>query len=170
LTPKHAIGLFLVRESGLVEQVVIFKYYDHLEEYRSVVESEERLREERALLARNMQFYLDQEEVFINGERVYPRVVDVEIGFQGDYKHPYILFLIVFRGELRKGVNVYENRYEPEIAEYDYRVYWVFPQGAKVLSAQRGVPYRLLDKCRILVFDVKAGSRIGGYERIEFEL
>jgi len=170
LTPKHAIGLFFVRESGLVEQVVIFKYYDHLEEYRNVVENKEKLREERVILARNMQFYLDQEEVFINDKRVYPRVVDVEVGFQGDYKHPYILFLIVFHGEFRKGVNVYENKYEPEIAEYDYRVYWVFPQGAKVLSVQIGVPYRLLDKCRILVFDVKAGMRVGGYERIEFEL
>jgi hypothetical protein len=168
--PKYAVGIFHVRESGLVEQLVIFNYYDQEEEYKSIVESDERIREEKALLTKNMQFYLDQEEVYINGERVYPRVVDVELGFQGDYKHPYILFLIVFRGNLKKGINIYEDRYEPEVVEYDYRVYWIFPPGVRVLSAQIGVPYRLLDKCRILVFDVKAGSKTSGYERIEFEI
>jgi hypothetical protein len=170
LIPQYALGFFFVRETGLVEQVVVFKYYDQAEEYKRVVESEERLEEEKSLLARNMQFYLDQEEVYINGERVYPRVVDVEVGFQGDYKHPYILFLIIFRGGFKRGVNIYENKYEPEVVEYDYRVYWIFPQGARILGVEMGVPHRLLDKSRILVFDVRAGTRVGGYERIEFEL
>lgn len=170
MTPLYATGFFFVRELGLVEQLVIFNYYDPLEEYKSIVEDEKRLVEEKSLLVRNMQFYLDQEEVTINGERVYPRVVDVEIGFQGDFKHPYILFIIAFHGVFKEGLNVYEDKYEPEIAEYDYRVYWFFPLRARVLAAQLGVPYRLLDKCRILVFEVKKGSKISGYERIEFEI
>lgn len=170
LLPTYAMGIFYVRESGLVEQLVIFNYYDEEEEYRSIVGNEERVREEKDLLVKNMQFYLDQEEVYINSERVYPRVVDVELGFQGDYKHPYILYFIVFRGSLRKGVNVYEDTYEPEVAEYDYRVYWIFPPNARVLSAHVGTSYRILNKCRILVFDVKAGFQTSGYEKIEFEL
>jgi len=170
MTPLYATGFFFVRESGLVEQLVIFNYYDPQGEYRSIVEDEKKLVEEKSLLVRNMQFYLDQEEVIINDERVYPRVVDVEIGFQGDFKYPYILFIIAFRGVFKEGLNIYEDKYEPEVAEYDYRVYWFFPPKARVLTAQLGVPYRLLDKCRILVFEVEKGTKISGYEKIEFEM
>lgn len=170
MTPLYATGFFFVRESGLVEQIIIFNYHDPLCEYKSIVEDEKKLVEEKSLLVRNMQFYLDQEEVIINGERVYSRVVDVEVGFQGDFKYPYILFIIVFRGVFKEGLNIYEDKYESEIAEYDYRVYWFFPPKARVLTAQLGVPYRLLDKCRVLVFEVKKGTKIGGYERIEFEM
>jgi len=103
-------------------------------------------------------------------KRTYPKVVDIEIGFREDYKHPYISFFIVFLGEFKKGVNVYEDEYEAEVAEYPYTVYWVFPLKARVVSADLGVPYTILGNGRILSFTVPRGTRIRGYERIEFEL
>ncbi|MEM0198857.1 MAG: hypothetical protein QXX72_01055 [Desulfurococcaceae archaeon] len=170
LKPVYGLGLFFVRDTGLVEQVVIFDYYDELEEYKSIVKDPEKLENEKSMLATNMQHFLDQEDVRLNNEPTYPKVVDVEIGFRGDYKHPYIAFFIVFQGVLRKGLNVYEDRYEPETTEYDYRVYWFFPSRARVIRADLDVPYSLLNRGRILSFCVKTGTFLRGYERIEFEL
>ncbi|MEM4903513.1 MAG: hypothetical protein QXL28_00870, partial [Desulfurococcaceae archaeon] len=129
-----------------------------------------RLKEEKARLAQNMQYFLDLEEVKINDKRTYPRVRDVEIGFRGDYNHPYITFFITFTGELRAGLNIYEDSYEPEIAEYDYKVYWVLPTKARIVRADLGVLYEVRENGRILEFSVEKGMEIRGYERIEFEL
>jgi hypothetical protein len=170
LTPIYGLGLFLVRETGLIEQVIIFDYHDPLEEYKSIVTNKQKLEEEKSLLMKNMQFFLDQEEVKINGKQVYPRVVDVEIGFKSDYKYPYIVFFIMFIGELRKGVNIYEDKYEPDIAEYDYRVYWFFPLKARVINADLDVPYSLINNGRVLLFTVNKNTKIKGYEKIEFEM
>lgn len=170
LKPEYALGIFFVRETGLVEQIVVFDYYDENEEYKSIISDRRKLEDEKALLAKNMQSFLDAEEVRINGKPVYPRVIDVDIGFRTSYKYPYITYLIVFHGELKRGVNVYEDTYEPEVAEYNYRVYWIFPSKSRILRADLGVPYTLLDKARVLMFTVTAGTRIRGYERIEFEI
>lgn len=170
MEPIYALGLFFVRETGLIEQIVIFEYYDPDEEYRAILSDRVKYEEERSVLTKNMQYFLDQEDVRINETRVFPRVIDIEIGFRGEYTYPYITFIILFTGELKPGVNIYEDRYEPEEVEYDYRVYWFFPSRARVLKADLGVPYKLLDNGRILLFNVTKGSRIQGYERIEFEL
>lgn len=170
VVPIYGLGLFYVRESGLVEQVVVFEYYDPEGIYRSIAADEKELNAEKSRLAKNMQYYLDQEDVKINGSPVYPRVVDVEIGFKGDYSYPYVTFFILFTGKLRIGLNIYEDSYEPEIAEYAYRVYWIFPTKARVVKADLGVPYVLLGNGRILAFSVEKGTKIRGYERIEFEI
>lgn len=169
MKPIYGLGLFFVRETGLVEQVVVFDYYDENEEYRKVISDPKSLEGEKALLARNMQSFLDAEDVRINGKPTFPKVLDVEVGFRGDFKHPYIAFFIAFQGEFRKGVNVYEDTYEPEKVDYEYRVYWFFPTRARVLKADLGTPYTLLDRGRILTFKVEAGTTVRGYERIEFE-
>ncbi|MEM0002176.1 MAG: hypothetical protein QXS24_06510 [Desulfurococcaceae archaeon] len=170
LTPIYGLGFFFVRELGLIEQIIIFEYHDPLEEYRSIIENKHRLEDEKSMLKRNMQYFLDQETVKINNKQVYPRVIDVELGFKGDYSYPYIMFFIKFIGEFRKGINIYEDTYEPEIAEYDYRVYWFFPSKARVISADLGVPYSLMDHGRILSFIVNKNTRTKGYEKIEFEM
>lgn len=170
LKPIYGLGLFLVRETGLIEQFIEFSYIDPEESYVKIVEDKALLKEEKIQLARNMQKFLDQEEVLINNKRAYPRVIDVEIGFREDYKHPYIVFFIVFTGSFRHGLNIYEDRYEPELVEYNYRVYWVFPLKARVVSADLGVSYTLLNNGRILTFSMSKGSEIRGYERIEFEI
>lgn len=170
VTPVYALGLFFVRESGLFEQVIVFEYYDPTEEYKAIVADRKKLGEEKARLTRNMQYFLDQEDVRVNGKPAYPRVLDVEIGFRGDYKNPYITFFIAFTGEVKKGLNVYEDAYEPEVAEYSYRVYWVFPTKARAVKVDLGVSYTLLENGRVLAFSVEKGTKIRGYERIEFEI
>ncbi|RLG63551.1 hypothetical protein DRN89_03525, partial [archaeon] len=63
------------------------------------------------------------EEVYINDRVTEPTVEDIDIVFRGQLTHPSIVFFIRFSGELKKGINTYENKYASTIAEYDYDVY-----------------------------------------------
>ncbi|ADV65229.1 hypothetical protein Desmu_0926 [Desulfurococcus mucosus DSM 2162] len=162
------MGFFHVRESGWIDETVVFDYYDPDHYYASLTRDE--LLEEKEALARNMQFYLDLEDVRLNGKPCFPRVLDVDVGFRGSMDHPYVVFTIVFKGELVEGVNVFEDRYEEEVAEYGYRVYWILPPTGRFTEVDVGVPYMLSANNRILVFTVDAGVRVRGYERIVFEI
>ncbi|MEM4548253.1 MAG: hypothetical protein QXP94_06035, partial [Thermofilaceae archaeon] len=130
--PIHAYGFFSVSESLEVNQIVVYEYIDYNRYYASVAKDIDRLNVELERLAANMQRYLDREEVVINGDRLRPKVVGVNLGFRGDPEEPYLVFFIRFRGRPRKGLNYYENIYEEEVAEYPYEAYWFFPSNAKV--------------------------------------
>lgn len=161
-------GLFIVDASGRVTQVVIFDYYDPRQYYARLVKSGE-IHDELDKLETNMQYFLDQERVLVNGVRVYPRVVGTTIGFRGDLTRPYIVFHIEFDFPVRPGRNRYEDYYEPETTEYDYEICWVFPPGWRVLSARLAVSYQIIAE-RILTALVSRGTRVGPYECIEFEV
>lgn len=170
ITPKYAQGLFFMHESGLVDQIIIFDYHDRDRSYWNMLRDRTKLSEEIELLSSNMQLFLNEEEVYINGARTYPRVVSVDIGFRGEPESPYVVFHIVFHGELRRGLNVYENKYEEEIAEYDYHVSWILPHGAKVIRAGFRVPHIVDCDGRVIHFKVMKGCRIGGAEYIIFKI
>ncbi len=169
-TPLYAMGFFTMHESGLVDQVIVFDYHDPSHYYWELSKKPGRLDREKRMLLENMQYYLDQEKVLINGEEAPPQVTHVEIGFRGRPELPYIIFLIEFRGELKKGMNSYVNIYEEETAEYDYIVAWLLPESARVIRAELGVPYSIESGGRSLVFRVKRGTRVGGREAIYFKI
>ncbi len=166
--PTYAYGIFNVCRNEVVQHI-IFEYVDPAKEYADIVRNPSRLNKELEILRRNMQSFLDEEDVRINDIRVYPKVVDVEIGFSGSYERPYIKYLIVFDAPLKSGVNKYEDTYEPDIVEYDYIVTWVFPKGSKVLEVNVGFNYKVIND-RIITFYVPEGSETPGYEMISFLL
>ncbi|NPA99650.1 MAG: hypothetical protein GXO43_09760 [Crenarchaeota archaeon] len=168
--PVYAYGLFFMHENGLVDQEVIFEYYDPDKYYAGLLRRPVALSKELKMLGENMQYFLDQEEVYINDERVYPRVVDVNIGVKERGRYAYIVFNIEFTGKLRKGINRYVNIYEEERAEYEYIVYWFLPVNARVVKAEVGVPYEILPNGRGLWFRVKPGTLVGGREEIVFDI
>jgi hypothetical protein len=167
LRPRYGYGLFSVDSAGEFRQKVIFFYWDPEEElYHAVATPESRMKE-LASLKENMQFFVDSERIVINGEEVKARVVHVDVGFVSNPRRPFIEFLILFKGRLVRGVNRYENYYETERVEYDYRVTWILPEGFKFLKADFGFPYEVFDD-RVVVINVKKGSTTPGYEYMEF--
>jgi hypothetical protein len=92
------------------------------------------------------------------------------LGFRGSYDRPYLEFYIYFRGNLRPGVNKYEDFYEEEVAEYDYEINWLFPQGFRVLDYEFAGEGYVLGPGNILRLVVKRGLRVGNYESITFEV
>ncbi len=159
-----------MHRNGLVDQIIVFDYWDPDHYYVEVLENKELYRKEAEKLMNNMQYYLDQEKVLINGVEAPPEVVDVLIGLRGRPETPYILFHIVFRGELKRGLNIYEDLYEEEVSEYEYIVYWFFPENMKIVKAEIGVPYLVGSDGRVLFFKVPPGTRVGGREAIYFRL
>ena len=171
VTPVYAQGLFFVG-LGYISYYLVFDYHDPLGYYDAVVRNPRLLEEEVGKLWANMQSFLDEEEVVVNGERVRPRVVMIDIGFRGSRKRPFIVFAIRFRAPIKPGMNVYENRYEPEVAEYDYVAYWIFPPETKVLEVDMGrggEEWDIVGKNIVAIYGRK-GRKTGGYEKIVFEM
>lgn len=167
--PVHAYGFFSVTSRLEVYQIVVFEYIDYDRYYASISSDVERVDRELEKLAINMQQYLDREEVVVNGERVRPRVVGVNLGFRGDPEEPYLVFFIFFKGRPRRGLNYYENVYEEEVAEYPFEAYWFFPPNAKVEEVECSGTSEIMGE-NIVVIRVEEGERIAGYEKITFRL
>ena len=169
IKPIHGQGFFIVSRNGLITQIVRFDYYDPKKYYAQLYHRPQDYQIEIAKLQTNMQQSLNEERVYINGERVYPRVQLVNIEHNGFEDNPYITFIIQFRGKLTKGLNTYENYYEDTVAEYDYEVYWVFPYRFEVVEVVSSSDYDVIDN-RIVYLWSRRGDRIKGYERIVFRI
>jgi hypothetical protein len=170
LQPIHAQGFFSVSPSGFIHQIIVYDYYDPEEYYAKLIHRPLEYEEEMERLRAAMQEALDEEEVIVNGVRVYPEVQAVSLEHRMDPRLPYITFLITFSAPLRRGINVYENRYEEEVIEYDYEVFWLFPPGAKVREVVTRTEYEVLGDGNILLLWARKGDRSGSYEKIVFEI
>jgi hypothetical protein len=168
--PIHAEGFFVMNIDGTVNQVTIFEYLDEDGYYRKLIKDREALLKELGVVMENMQTFLDEEVIKINGERVRARVLDVTLGFRGSLDRPYLEFYIQFRGTLKSGINKYEDFYEEEVAEYDYEINWIFPSNFKVLDYDFAGEGYVLGSGNILRLIVKRGLKVGNYESITFEV
>ena len=110
-----------------------------------------------------------EEKVLINGQQVNLDVKFVNIDFIGYVDLPYIVYFIKFKGALKRGVNVFEDYYDKTVAEYDYEVYWFFPERTKILEVYVDGDYDLVSNNRLFIW-VRKGDKISGYERIVFKL
>jgi len=168
--PIYAQGFFYV-SMDYISYYLVFDYYDPMEYYSVVQSNEELFDKEVSKLWANMQSFLDEEKVYVNNVRVRPKVSMIDIGFRSGKKRPYIVFLIRFKVPIKIGVNEYYNEYEPEVPEYDYVAYWVFPPGSKILNVDigGGEEWSIVSN-NILAIYGKKGVKTGGYERIIFEI
>ncbi|MEM0223078.1 MAG: hypothetical protein QXT33_05755 [Thermofilum sp.] len=169
LEPISAVGFFAVSRRLEVHQIVVFDYLDTSGEYAKLMEDEESAQRELRTLTANMQSFLDREEVVINGMRVRPRVVSVDVGFRGSPEDIYIAFFIHFKGKPVKGENYYENVYEDEVAEYPIAAYWLFPPRSRVKTVEMSGEVIMLGP-NVVAVKIEEGDRIHGYERIVFTL
>ncbi|WP_069807326.1 hypothetical protein [Vulcanisaeta thermophila] len=166
--PVFAEGVHVMSSDGSVWQTLVFEYVDDGGYYRELVRDRNALVNELRDIMRNMQGFLDQEIIRINGERCQARVIDVVLGFRGSWRRPYLEFYIRFGGRLRSGLNVYEDIYEEEVAEYDYEILWLFPEGFRVVDYEIAGEGQVLGGGNILRLLVRKGTRVGNYESIRF--
>ncbi|MGC8570625.1 hypothetical protein [Caldivirga sp.] len=159
--PIYAKGFFTMDLSGTVRQYTVFYYTDPKFYYANL--SEDEYRRELSLLRRNMQQFLDEEVIRINGVRVHAKVVYVNVGLL-TVNLPFIEFLITFKGSLRSGVNNYEDEYEEEVTEYPYDILWWLPGNVVEVSMAGEVNV----KGNVLTVKVSEGTRVGGKESITF--
>lgn len=170
IKPLHAQCFFSVSRRGEFHQFLTYDYMDPDGYYAELVHAaEEQYEEEMSRLIANMQSFLDSEVVKVNGRRVRPRVLSISMEHRGVREVPCITWLIWFKGRAKGGVNVFENFSEQEVAEYDFEVAWLFPWRSKVLEVQVPTDYEVVGG-RALFIWARKGDRVGGYEKIVFEL
>ncbi len=169
MKPVFGYCHFTVDRSGQFTEIIIFEYLDEDREFMRILSNSLKLREELIKIKENMQSFIDAEEVKVNEKRVHPRVIKVSAGIAGDPCRPYILFIVRFRGNLKDGLNIYEDSYEEDIAEYDYTVTWVLPPGSRVVEAEFGFKYEV-GPDNVISFRVPKGFSTPGYEKILFYL
>jgi len=165
--PIHASSFFNVTSKGIYYSM-IFDYMDPLGYYRRIYGDRYLLGEELERLRSNMQGFLDDEEIIINGTERKARVSHVSIGFRGDPGRPYIVFIVTIDAKIRRGLNTYENHYEQDVFEYDYIAYWIFPRGSRILEAFMGGSIAIEDN--IMIIRGSRGDIAPGSEYIRFEL
>lgn len=168
--PVYAQGFFYV-SLGYISYYLVFDYDDPYGYYSTIVRDEKLFNEEVSRLWANMQSFLDEEQVVVNSVRVRPRVVMIDIGFRGGRRRPTVVFCVRFRAPIKTGLNIYENRYEPEVVEYDYAAYWVFPPGSRIVKVDMGSgdeEWDIVGKNILAIYGFR-GKKTGGYEYIEFE-
>ncbi|WP_054857494.1 hypothetical protein [Vulcanisaeta sp. JCM 16159] len=168
--PIHAEGIFTMGVDGGVWENLIFEYLDKDHYYRDLLRNREGSLNELRTVMRNMQGFLDEETIKINDEIVRARVIDVSLGFRGSFDRPYLEFYIYFKGNLRKGINKYEDYYEEEITEYDYEIVWLFPPGFRIIEYEFAGEGSVMGGGNILRLIVRKGLKVGNYESITFEV
>ena len=169
MKPIYGYGFFNLSSHGILTNIIIFEYLDEELEYYYLSRNSQKRKAEIALLTKNMQSFLDEEKLVINGHRCLPHVEYVEIGFASSKDRPFIKFVVRSKCEVRRGLNIYEDIYSPERAEYSYNVTWVFPPGSEIIDVDMGVE-SLVISSNILSFTVKKGELLKGAERIVFSL
>lgn len=169
MVPVYAQGFYVV-SPGVVNMVIIFDYLDRGQYYHKLLRrGGEELSREISTVWENMQKFMDEEVVRINGERVRPTISDVYIGLRGSPTRPYIVFIGSFPAPLRSGENIYENFYDEEVAEYDYEAVWIFPKNAEVFEWRFGGAVETPEP-NILRVAVAKGVEVGGWEYIKFRI
>ena len=169
IEPLHAHCFFSVSKKGEFHQYLVYDYYDEEGCYAELLHKPREYRREMAKLAQNMQEELDKEIVKVNGERVYPRVMAIAMEHRGSRQLPYIAWIIKFKGKLKKGINIFENLSEEEIAQYDYEVVWCFPLRTKIINVEVKGECEVLNGPTIMIW-ARKGMKVGGLERIVFKL
>jgi len=166
--PVHADSFFSVSFTGEIHERLNFEYLDLNHYYSKVLRDEKLLADEIDKLAGNLQYYLDQERVEINGVRVKSRVNYCDVFQKGDTDVVAVVYLIDFTGRLHKGVNKIETWLEEEIAPYDFEILWRFPVGTKVTEVETVLDYEIYND--IICLWALEGEEVGGYERMMFIL
>lgn len=166
--PVFAHAFFSVSRDGEFHQLLTYDYYDPDEYYLNLESNPEDYEKEIEKLWLNMQGFLEEEKNKVNGTPVYPKVAYTDIQFRGSENMPFILWVISFKGEFKKGENVYQTVTEEEVLEYDCDAIWTFPEDCEILSVTTPMDYEIMNN--ILLLWARKGDKIGGHEEIRFKI
>ncbi|MCP8317270.1 MAG: hypothetical protein H3Z51_10505, partial [archaeon] len=97
--PIHAHGFFWVSREGIVNQTIIFDYYDDKGYYASLLHKPDEYEKEMIKLFDSMQDLLDKEKILMNNVKCKPKVLTVSLDHRGLENLPCITFLITFKGQ-----------------------------------------------------------------------
>ena len=115
--PINASAKFDIQSSFLRESIYFF-YFDPEEIYYTIKqESLHGKTDELYKIEKNMQIFLDEDKVFLNGDQIFLNILNLQIDFLHDNKHPVLNFLIESTAfQLQFGINMFELDGDQQIA------------------------------------------------------
>ncbi len=169
IVPVYGQGFFHISHNTIY-YTIVFDYYDKGGDYVQILRDPRSRREEEKEIKKNMQRLMDEERIVINGRDVRAVVDSALLEPRGHRRLHSVVFHVRMDYTPIEGVNVYENFYEADTAEYDYTVYWIAPPGGEILAIEsEGRVYYQANK-RIAIIRVSKGTRLSGYEAVSFRL
>lgn len=165
--PIHAESFFSVSKTGEIHERLCFEYLDYEGYYARVIQDEDLLSKETAKLSDNMQYFLDQERVEINEERVESVVRYVDIFLKEPTNVVSVVYLIDFAGKLQEGGNKIQTWLEEEEAPYDFEIIWRFPYGTQITEINSKLDHQIYNGDFVVLWALQ-GDAVGGYELMEF--
>ncbi|MCE4625408.1 MAG: hypothetical protein F7C35_06045 [Desulfurococcales archaeon] len=166
--PVYGEGFFHV-SMGTIYYTIIYEYRELDDEAHRAARNPSMRRREEEGIAREMQRLMDAEKILVNGERVRCVVDLVRLEPRPERRHAAVIHSRIDYKPL-PGKNVYEDFYEPEVAPYDYTVYWVAPPGGSIVDVDTPGALRYGADRRIAIIHVRRGTRLNGYEAVVFRL
>jgi hypothetical protein len=114
----------------------------------------------------NMQYYLDQDKLFINRQELPLHVKSCQINFNdNDYRQPVAKFLIESEDySLKRGVNTILLIALEERVDYPCLAQWKFP--GTVLKVISTMKVKIKGQCVFL--EATTGKKVGGNEEFKF--
>lgn len=165
--PIFASSIFSISPGFQVYQVLCYDYVDPKGVYAEILHDEKAFANEVKKLQRNMQRFLDAEELAINGHPVQQEILHVDIGLHGAIEVPYIQWIIFFQGPVNVEENILSSFVPEEIAEYDIEVLYLFPKDTKIRAVQTPMEYDI--RSPLLLVWARKGDKVGGYEEVKFQ-
>ncbi len=174
LSPIFAASVMHVNHSGWFSNLIRYDYCDNgattsPRTYREFLQLKAGANYQReiTLYWTNLQQFLDQEINQVNKKSVHQQVRHCHIGFH-DNTHPFVQWIIEFRGDLQIGENCYENQIEEENLEYPIHSLYVFESPMHVTTVKSNLSYELHASRQILEYRAQPGDHLGEYEAIFF--
>jgi len=166
--PVYAKAEFFVYPKEILEDLTYF-YHDPSRVYHGLLEIGI-LKGELEFIKNNMQFFLDQDILMINGLQKRLIVEDVSLSFPaGDFEHPCLHFKIYTEVEFVYGDNRLEMISEEELAPYDFEIIWDFSslEGSEIAEVKSKLSYKIdSEKSKIFMKTFK-DKPCGGHEVIK---
>ena len=172
IIPIFGEAYFHVSNQGEVSEILEFYYSDPDEYYKKLLTPafKEELENEINTLRNNLDEIFEEEENYLNEQRVYPKVQHVEIGIRQDPIYPHVTWVIHFKGKMHENAeNIYESKTELEKLEYDCKATWIFPKTVEFIEINSAMNYQVKNGF-LLLFQAKKGELIGGNEKFIFIL
>ncbi|MHA1821425.1 MAG: hypothetical protein ACTSU2_04715 [Promethearchaeota archaeon] len=170
LKPIFGNSILYISSRGLFSQILTFDFYNEDQKYFEKIQNERIFYEnELETIKTNMQNILDNCVHKINGELVFPEVVEVEIDFK-TRSIPYFFWVINFKAELKKGVNIYSADIDEEQLDYNINSIYIFEPPIKPLSVVTSIHYEINEERGIIKYWANKNDWVGPREVIRFRL
>ncbi|MCP4764483.1 MAG: hypothetical protein GY870_22095 [archaeon] len=170
LKPIFASSIMYISKSGLFNQILTYDYYDDEGSYLKKIRMDQGFyNSEVKTIAQNMQNFMDNCINKVNGEYVYPKVIDADIDSRND-SLPFFYWIIKFKGDLIDGENLYESDIDEEELEYSINSIYILEEPLIPNSVETELHYEIDKEKRIIKYWGNKGEWVGPKEILRFTL